>query len=292
MENKALRFNKGKLRYDLIPRNAEMLVAKVYTEGAHKYTLYDVDGTPTYGKEFSYGEAYKYKIIEDGADNWRRGLSWTGTIASVERHIEDFKSGNDFDVELKTHNLANAVWGLMSVLEFYKTHPELDDRKPSYLTKRRIGLDIDDVCSDFVGHWCKYWNCAVPTSWNFDREIVTKFEELKDNRDFWLGIPRKIDPAILKFEPAAYITSRSIPQKWTEHWLDINDFPVAPVYSVGFECSKLEAIKQAKLDIFVDDRYDNFVEITNAGTFTYLMDMPHNQRYDVGHRRIYDLSKL
>jgi hypothetical protein len=40
----------------------------------------------------------------------------------------------------------------------------------------------------------------------------------------------------------------------------------------------------------IDDKYDNYKEITNAGIFCYLMDAPHNQYYQVGHRRIYDLK--
>ena len=44
--------------------------------------------------------------------------------------------------------------------------------------------------------------------------------------------------------------------------------------------------------IFVDDKFDNFKECTNAGIFTYLMTAKHNEYYNVGHRRIHNLENL
>ena len=37
-------------------------------------------------------------------------------------------------------------------------------------------------------------------------------------------------------------------------------------------------------------KYENYKEATDAGIFCYLMDAPHNQYYQVGHRRIYNLD--
>jgi len=65
-----------------------------------------------------------------------------------------------------------------------------------------------------------------------------------------------------------------------------------PVYSVGHGESKVSVAKNSGIDIFVDDRFENFVELNNAGVFTYLFDAPHNQRYNVGHRRIKSLKEL
>ena len=96
----------------------------------------------------------------------------------------------------------------------------------------------------------------------------------------------------INFEPHCYITSRSIPKEWTEEWIDKNGFPTMPVYSVGFGESKVEVAKKSGIDIFVDDRYENFVELNNGGICTYLFDAPHNQRYDVGYKRIKSLKEL
>jgi hypothetical protein len=138
----------------------------------------------------------------------------------------------------------------------------------------------------------KYGLEERPVFWNFDKEIGEKFRQLKEDKDFWLGVPPKIDPNSLPFEPTCYITSRPIPTEWTEEWLQKNGFPARPIYTVGVDMSKLEAAKDAGIDIFVDDRYENFVELNRAGICTYLMDAPHNQRYDVGHKRIKNLKEL
>lgn len=101
-----------------------------------------------------------------------------------------------------------------------------------------------------------------------------------------------MSPADLPFEPCCYVTSRVIPTAWTEEWIAKSGFPTMPVITVGPGQSKVEALRNEKVDIFVDDRFDNFVEINAAGICCYLMDAPHNRRYDVGHKRITDLKQL
>ena len=40
----------------------------------------------------------------------------------------------------------------------------------------------------------------------------------------------------------------------------------------------------------IDDKPENYREALEAGVFCYLMDAPHNQFIDAGHRRIYNLN--
>src|SRR6476659_11327778 len=131
---KGKRYNKGKVRYELIPDYPLYCLAMVYTLGAHKYSVYkDENGKLIKGVDIPYEEAHKYELVEDGADNWKLGLSCKETRASITRHEKDYDAGEDFDKELGTYHLANAAWGLFALLDQYKTHPELDDRKPAYL---------------------------------------------------------------------------------------------------------------------------------------------------------------
>jgi uncharacterized HAD superfamily protein len=65
-----------------------------------------------------------------------------------------------------------------------------------------------------------------------------------------------------------------------------------PVYCVPYNASKVEIAKESGIDIFVDDRFENFVELNSAGICCYLFDAPHNRRYDVGHKRLYSLKDL
>jgi uncharacterized HAD superfamily protein len=107
-----------------------------------------------------------------------------------------------------------------------------------------------------------------------------------------LNIPVKTPPSEIPFEPHCYITSRSIPKEWTEEWLAKNGFPSVPVYSIPHGASKVEVAKEAGIDIFVDDRYENFVELNRAGICCFLFEAKHNLRYDVGYKRIKSLKDL
>ncbi len=292
---KAKRFNTGKLRYDLLPSHPLAMITDVYTKGAHKYTVYeDEEGKRVEGKDIPFEELKnrKLKVIEAGDDNWRLGQEWLGVAASAKRHIESFMAGEDFD-ELGTYHIANAAWGMMTLLEFYKTHPELDNRKHKYLQVKKIGLDIDEVLADFVGEMKSHFPILAhtPEFWH-DFTLGELFDQIKDDGNFWIKIKPKIHPSELPFEPHCYITSRTIDTQVTVDWLRLNGFPDRPVYTVGHNMSKVEAAKQSGIDIFVDDRYENFVELNAAGICTYLFDAPHNRRYNVGYKRIKSLNEL
>lgn len=262
--DKGLRFNEGKLRYDLVPSFAQEQYVKVLTLGAKKYS----------------------------ERNWELGMKWSKVISSLERHIAKIKKGNDYDIESGCLHSAHAMCNAAFLTEYYKIYPQGDDRPHDHLRRAKIGLDIDEVLADWVGHWTKYHGQEVPEIWNFDRSIESKFDLLKNDKDFWLSIPVKTKPSDIHFEPHCYITSRSIPKEWTEEWLDKNGFPTMPVYSVGFGASKVEVAKQSGIELFVDDRYENFVELNKNRIFCFLFDAPHNQRYDVGYKRIKSLNEI
>jgi len=267
-----LRYNDDKIRFDLLEPFAIEQLAKVFSRGAKKYSDH----------------------------NWLGGMKWSKMMASMKRHLSEFEKGNDYDFDencdgCKAGNctshtgllhMAHAAWNCMALLSYYKHFPQGDDRLHTFLPKPKIGLDIDEVLADWVGHWIKYFPQDRPEFWNFDHDIKDKFEQLKDNKQFWLSIPAKINPSELGFEPTCYITSRNIPIEWTKEWLQNNKFASVPVYSIGHGISKIETAKNSGIDWFIDDRYDNFVELNKNGVFTFLMDAPHNRRYNVGHKRI------
>lgn len=263
-KKEGLRFNKGKTRYDLVPSYAQEQYAKVLTKGSEKYA----------------------------ERNWEKGMKWSKVLASLERHLQAIKKGEDYDKETGLLHSAHIMCNASFLTEYYKIYPQGDDRPHDYLRQPKIGLDIDEVLADWVSHWCNYHNQEIPSNWHFDRDIKSKFEALKDDKEFWLSIPPKIKPEELHFEPKCYITSRSIPREWTEEWLDKNGFSSAKVYSVGIGESKLEVAQQSGIDVFIDDCYDNFLELNKNGICTYLLTAKHNERYDVGHKRLNHISDL
>ena len=298
MSEKGRRYNTGKLRYELLPTDPIKEIVKVYTNGAHKYTVYeDETGKQILGKNISIEDVVKrgLKVIEDGADNWRKGMSWKETAACAQRHIVAFLEGEDIDPDpiMQTKHLANAAWNLIALLEYYKIHPEMDDRSHKYLNRPKIGLDIDGVICDFNSAYAEKYCPNGIHSWNCHFDTKDHLDELTKTPDFYMNLKPLCDPKKdIPFEPHCYITSRSVPQEWTEEWLFQNGFPTRPVISIPFRASKVEVAKNSGIDIFVDDRYENFVELNNAGICTFLFNASHNQRYEVGYKRIRSLKEL
>lgn len=259
-----LRFNSGKTRHDLVPAFAQEQYARVLTKGAEKYA----------------------------ERNWEKGMKWSKVLSSLERHLQAIKSGEDYDKETGLLHSAHIMCNAAFLTEYYKIYPQGDDRPHWYMSRPRIALDIDEVLADWVGHWTKRHGQVTPEFWNFDKDIKQKFDSLKDDKDFWMSIPTLIKPVDLPFEPCCYVTSRNIPTEWTEEWIEKSGFPTMPVITVRHGQSKVQALIDNGVDIFVDDRFENFAEINSAGICCYLMDAPHNRRYKVGHKRIKSLSEL
>lgn len=267
-KQEGLRFNQGKTRYDLVPAFAQEQYARVLTEGASKYA----------------------------ERNWENGMSWSKVLASLERHLAAIKRGEDYDPETGLLHSAHVMCNAAFLTEYYKIYPQGDDRPHAYLERPKVGLDIDEVLCDWLGGWLEYWNIKdVPTSWFFDRKIMERFDSMRKKKQlnkFYLGLKPLINPMDIPFEPHCYVTSRPIPTEVTEEWLDLHGFPARPVHTVGIEKTKVQILQENNVEIFVDDRYENFVDINNAGICCFLMDREHNQRYDVGYRRIKSLSEL
>lgn len=277
--SEGLRYDKGKIRYDLIEPFAMEQLAKVFTKGAEKYD----------------------------ANNWLKGMQWSKMRASLGRHLSAYDKCEDFDFDptcpeciagncvnhTGLYHIAQVAWNALGILSYYKHFPQGDDRYRKPLKK--IGLDIDEVLCDWVGPWCKKFGLERPMNWGFQREIMKHFEEMTASGEletFYLDLPVLTKPQDVPFEPHCYVTSRPVPTELSEKWLDKNGFSVKKVITVPPGTSKLQVLKDEGVDIFVDDRYENFVELNNGGICCYLFDAPHNQKYNVGYKRIKSLKEI
>lgn len=262
-KGKGLRYNEGKLRYDLLHPKALEGVVGVITAGAVKYE----------------------------ERNWESGMKWTTVLASLKRHLAAIERGEDFDEESGLKHIDHLQCNAHFLSAYYHIYPQGDDRPNTYFTKR-VALDIDGVIADFNEAVKKEENIAKnPDMWFYSYKFNSAlWERLNINKDFWVNIKPYFDGKDLPFEPVAYVTHRGVPKTWCEEWIEKNNFPCVPVHVV--KESKIEVLKDLNVDIFIEDSYKNFVELNNAGIFTYLLDRPWNKRYDVGHRRIYNLSEI
>jgi hypothetical protein len=95
-----IKHDDGKPRFDLMPPRPLTKVAGVYNYGAHKYA----------------------------PRNWERGIEWSRVYGATQRHLHAFWGGQDLDEESALEHLAHAAFGILALLEYAETHPELDDR--------------------------------------------------------------------------------------------------------------------------------------------------------------------
>jgi hypothetical protein len=92
--------NKGKPRADLLPPKALLAMAEVLGYGASMY----------------------------GSNNWRLGLAWEDTYASLQRHLLAWHDLEDVDPESGLTHLAHAGCQLMFLLEYSLTGTGEDNR--------------------------------------------------------------------------------------------------------------------------------------------------------------------
>ena len=91
-EAKALRYDFGKLRVDLLPYDSIEKIAEVFTHGAIKY----------------------------GDDNWRKGMEWKRIYGSLIRHLIKSFRGEDIDEDSGCLHLAMAAWGCIVLIHYLK----------------------------------------------------------------------------------------------------------------------------------------------------------------------------
>lgn len=92
--------NRGKSRVDLIPSAPLLGAGNVLAYGTHKYKPH----------------------------NWRLGLRYSDTMASLQRHLLAFNDGEDLDPESGLPHLDHAMCQLLFLSEYYHTGTGIDDR--------------------------------------------------------------------------------------------------------------------------------------------------------------------
>lgn len=259
-KEEGLRFNSGKTRHDLIPAYAQEQYGKVMTYGSTKYA----------------------------ERNWERGMAWSKVLASLERHLQAIKRGEDFDPETGLLHSAHIMCNAAFITEYYKIYPEGDDR-PHWFKKpiKKVYLDIDGILADYESHFLSELKLPEyhPSDWN-DYRFRDGFDIIKNDENFWINIPKLIDSEIISYPIEGYCTSRPISNEITQQWLNKNNFPkgeLINIYDTGK--TKSEVLKN-KCDIFIDDCITNFIDCNSNGITCFLMTRPHNKKYDVGHYRV------
>ena len=96
-----IKFDEDKPRFDLLPPNALLEVAKIYQHGAKKY----------------------------GDRNWENGLMYSRLYRAALGHLVSWWSGESLDPDSKLSNLSHAAFNVLGLLEYELTkRKELDNR--------------------------------------------------------------------------------------------------------------------------------------------------------------------
>lgn len=104
--SEGVKHDQDKPRMELISPTAIFELAKVLNFGAKKYA----------------------------ARNWEKGFAWTRAIAAILRHTWAYLGGETHDPETGLSHMAHVMCEAMFLVEFEKTHPELDDRPKKMTT--------------------------------------------------------------------------------------------------------------------------------------------------------------
>ena len=100
INTEGVKFDNDKNRYDLLAYDSLDKIVQVYTFGAKKYNDW----------------------------NWAKGMKWGRVFGAIQRHLTAFWQGEDLDPESKLPHLSHAGWGILTLLNYMDTKPELDDR--------------------------------------------------------------------------------------------------------------------------------------------------------------------
>lgn len=260
-----------------------MFSVKHFRKNMEQKIRYDL--TPQYGIE-EVSKVFTNKLNKYNQNEWKYGMQWTEVLSSLKKHLSRFERGKDY-TKSGMLEMAEVAANALILCEFYHIFPQGDDRIMAPICKPIVGLDLDNVVFDFNTAYCKRFGTDMSPYWSANYQMPEHLKELESDKEFWVNLPVLHRP---QFEVNYYITARNIPEDWIRESLQKNGLPCAPVHTVPWDQSKLKLIQDLGINVMIDDRYENYKELTNAGIFCYLMDAPHNKYYDVGHRRIYNLN--
>lgn len=210
-----------KKRFDLIPAKALSGISKVFYKGV----------------EAGYEE-----------EGWKKSKI-KHLINKLKSKLNDFEDMIDRDDD-GLYNIDKVAAYAMMIHDTMATNPMNDDRFDQISTTPRVALDVDDVVADFLGGYKERTGDSINPYWAASYSMMDNLKKLSNDENFWVNLKVKHRP---NFEPVCYISSRSIPVEFTEKFIQKAGLPCAPVFHVPWNESKIDVLKENKIDILVDD---------------------------------------
>ncbi|CCC57701.1 5' nucleotidase, NT5C type [Caloramator australicus] len=113
-------------------------------------------------------------------------------------------------------------------------------------------------------------------------EEYNKFYDMYSELIHFRAKPREFASKVLKDisqKHNIYYVSAREPKLMniTEKWLKRYNFPKGEVYLLGTH-NKIQKAKELRCDIFIEDRYENAVQLAKEGFKVLLIDCPYNRK--------------
>lgn len=125
------KFDKGKIRYELIPQTVPMALAWVLTDGCKEGGKYD-------------------------ERNWENGLPWGKCFGALQRHLAKWWGNVPYDKESGKSHLWHALCELAFLVHYEMTQTGTDDRPDYRMTEEEVALiDGEDTRIKFLND---YWD--------------------------------------------------------------------------------------------------------------------------------------
>jgi hypothetical protein len=106
-----VKYDDGKIRWDLLPIHPLYELAFVYTVGARKY--------------------------ED--DNWRKGMDYRKMVRAIWNHLTKWLAGHERDADDGQHHLASVAWSAFTLMEYERLAKENPDFADAFDKRVEIG---------------------------------------------------------------------------------------------------------------------------------------------------------
>ncbi len=173
-----------------------------------------------------------------------------------------------------------------------------------------ICIDIDGTITEPY-YWMelanKYFNKNITSkdvieydmhkALNITREEFIKFYNIyAEELHFKADLREKAKPilqTINKKHNIYYVTAREPKmQEVTKKWFDINKLPKGELYLLGSHY-KVEKARELECNVFIEDRYENALQLADSGFKVLLIDCEYN-RYDLvsGITRVYNWEEI
>ena len=137
-------------------------------------------------------------------------------------------------------------------------------------SRLRIGSDCDGCIDDF-------WNPYINKFGNpkDDAEITRNVQRvLRKDRKFWTTLPVLHR---MNFIPVLYCTKRTSSKSYLKEWIEENNFPSAPIYQMFYQYGNKADMIKGKVDVFIDDSIENFIQLNRSGIPCLLMNNQANE---------------